>query len=134
MLDSKGEAFGRSTSYSPSPRTGKGPGDRVLIYPPKFPSLLLLLLTSPAAFSNAFPCVTSLLTLWDFNLALHQVVASCLDLAHLPSPSSAEPYPLKGELDKVSYYQVFSARTGFLPDLSIVDLIFNMGPEARLWL
>lgn len=73
-------------------------------------------------------------TLWDFNLALHQVVASCLDLAHLPSPSSAESSPFKGELERVSYYQVFSARTGFLPDLSIVDLIFNMGPEARLWL
>lgn len=30
------------------------------------------------------------------------------------------------------YWQVFAGRTGFLPDLSIVDLLFNMGPEARL--
>ena len=28
------------------------------------------------------------------------------------------------------YYQVFSAKHGFLPNLSIVDLIFNMGPES----
>ena len=32
----------------------------------------------------------------------------------------------------VPYYQVFAARTGFLPNLSIIDLLFNMGPEARL--
>lgn len=31
-----------------------------------------------------------------------------------------------------SYYQVFAGRTGFLPNLSIVDLLFNMGPESRL--
>ncbi len=30
------------------------------------------------------------------------------------------------------YYQVFSARTGFLPNLSIADLLFNMGPESRI--
>ena len=28
------------------------------------------------------------------------------------------------------YYQVFADRSGFLPDLSIADLLFNMGPEA----
>ena len=30
------------------------------------------------------------------------------------------------------YYQVFAQRTGFLPNLSIADLLFNMGPEARI--
>ncbi|MFH1296768.1 MAG: WbqC family protein [Bacteroidota bacterium] len=28
------------------------------------------------------------------------------------------------------YYQVFADRNGFLPDLSIVDLLFNLGPES----
>jgi hypothetical protein len=32
------------------------------------------------------------------------------------------------------YIQVFSDRHGFVPNLSILDLIFNMGPEARTYL
>jgi hypothetical protein len=32
----------------------------------------------------------------------------------------------------VPYYQVFEAKHGFLPNLSIVDLLFNMGPESLL--
>ncbi len=32
------------------------------------------------------------------------------------------------------YQQVFSDRLPFLPDLSILDLLFNKGPEARLYL
>ena len=34
----------------------------------------------------------------------------------------------------VPYYQVRADRLGFLPGLSILDLIFNMGPEAPLML
>jgi hypothetical protein len=30
------------------------------------------------------------------------------------------------------YYQVFSHKHGFLPNLSIADLLFNMGPESLL--
>lgn len=33
-----------------------------------------------------------------------------------------------------TYYQVFAHRHGFLPDLSILDLLFNEGPEAVLYL
>lgn len=29
-----------------------------------------------------------------------------------------------------SYYQVFAHKHGFLPNISIIDLIFNMGPEG----
>lgn len=32
------------------------------------------------------------------------------------------------------YWQVRSAKLGFIPSLSILDLIFNLGPEACLWL
>lgn len=32
----------------------------------------------------------------------------------------------------VPYYQVFASQHGFLPNLSIVDLLFNMGPESVL--
>ena len=30
------------------------------------------------------------------------------------------------------YYQVFKEKFGFLPNLSIADLLFNMGPESLL--
>ena len=34
--------------------------------------------------------------------------------------------------EPVPYYQVFDARNGFLPNLSVADLLFNMGPESLL--
>lgn len=32
------------------------------------------------------------------------------------------------------YYQVYQQKYGFLPNLSILDLLFNMGPESILYL
>ena len=32
------------------------------------------------------------------------------------------------------YYQVFASKTGFLPNLSVLDLLFNMGPEGIFFL
>ena len=67
-------------------------------------------------------------------------------LAALPSPVALSP-PIVDLRERIrpkvdaafdaefrprSYYQVFAARHGFLPNLSIVDLLFNMGPESRL--
>ena len=37
-------------------------------------------------------------------------------------------------VDIPPYYQVFRQKNGFLSDLSIVDLLFNMGPESLLYL
>ena len=39
-------------------------------------------------------------------------------------PISAQP----------SYYQVFAHKHGFLPDLSIIDLIFNLAGESLIYL
>ncbi|MDR0262690.1 MAG: WbqC family protein [Sphingobacterium sp.] len=32
------------------------------------------------------------------------------------------------------YYQVFSDKNGFYPDLSIIDLLFNQGPQSKSYL
>jgi hypothetical protein len=33
-----------------------------------------------------------------------------------------------------SYFQVFQERNGFLPNLSIIDLVFNQGPQSIKYL
>ena len=87
--------------------------------------------------------------LMDFNLRLHGVVSELLGLEKevsflsnvgmdavqaLDVRNIAEPKVLAaihgaGEL---TYYQVFAQRNGFIPSLSIVDLLFNTGPEGLL--
>lgn len=68
--------------------------------------------------------------LLDFNEALHQTLVSLLGLddGHLRSAL------LKSERRMTPYHQMFASRHGFLPDLSMVDLLFNMGPESVFWL
>ena len=90
--------------------------------------------------------------LMDFNEALQELVCSLIDLH--PRVARTTEYhltPLEGEEDyrerihpkreyttedpafrSVPYYQVFQERLGFLPNLSIIDLLFNMGPESIL--
>ena len=38
------------------------------------------------------------------------------------------------DFDARPYYQVYRERHGFLPNLSIIDLLCNMGPEGIFWL
>lgn len=85
--------------------------------------------------------------LFDFNEALRELVCRLLDLQ--PALRYTETYQSvvtndfresirpKHEGEDASfrprpYYQVFGERFGFLPNLSIVDLLFNMGPEGLL--
>ena len=66
----------------------------------------------------------------DFNAALHAVVMELLSLS-----TPAEVSALAGvKRREEPYHQMFAARHGFLPDLSIADLLFNMGPEAVFYL
>jgi hypothetical protein len=37
-------------------------------------------------------------------------------------------------IETPAYYQVFAGKLGFTPNLSIIDLLFNLGNEARLYL
>jgi len=36
--------------------------------------------------------------------------------------------------DLKEYFQVFSNKYGFVPGLSVIDLIFNMGPDSTAYL
>lgn len=51
------------------------------------------------------------------------------DLRNTFSPK--HPYPTEGVKP---YYQVFSDRHPFTPNLSIIDLLMNLGPEAKDYL
>ena len=53
----------------------------------------------------------------DFRIVIHP--------KHPQEDSDFSPKP---------YYQVYKERFGFLPNLSILDLLFNMGNEAVLYL
>ena len=87
--------------------------------------------------------------LMDFNLRLHGVVCELLGLEKNVKFLSDEAVCGSGRLDmrhiaepkalaalgvgmSQSYYQVFAQRNGFIPSLSIVDLLFNTGPEGLL--
>ena len=52
-----------------------------------------------------------------------------LDFRNTFSPKV--PYPTEGQ---EKYYQVFSDRLPFTPNLSIIDLLMNVGPEATDYL
>jgi hypothetical protein len=54
------------------------------------------------------------------------------DLRYSISPKSKNPY--RREIVFNPYTQLFSDRHGFIPDISIIDLIFNMGPESLHYL
>lgn len=83
--------------------------------------------------------------LLDFNMALQEVICGLLDMEvnvkytneyqrevandfrELIRPKHT---PEDDTFDPQTYYQVFEHKNGFLPNMSIVDLLFNMGPES----
>ncbi len=66
----------------------------------------------------------------DFNEALQQTVLSLTGLDDERLRAAFETSVRR----ETPYHQIFASRHGFLPDLSIVDLLFNMGPESVFWL
>jgi hypothetical protein len=88
--------------------------------------------------------------LFDFNEALRELICSLLDIS--PKVSYSNQYVMeipKNTLDLREtihpkketnnpnlkpYYQVFENKYGFQPNLSIIDLLFNMGNEAVIFL
>ena len=95
--------------------------------------------------------------LLDFNEAIREKICELLDIqpnirytAHyLPSLSregqGEGPFDYREAINPKHpgedpdftprrYYQVYEAKHGFQPNLSILDLLFNMGPESVFWL
>ena len=86
--------------------------------------------------------------LMDFNLRLHTVVCDLLglereiklttDKVECNDACDARPIAEPKALATIEnytaqpYYQVFAQRNGFIPNASIADLLFNMGPEALI--
>ena len=72
----------------------------------------------------------------DFNEALIQKCCEMLDIQ--PNISRTHKYigltPLESDFHPTPYYQVFQQKHEFLPNLSIIDLIFYMGNESLLFL
>lgn len=72
----------------------------------------------------------------DFNESLIQKCCEMLDIH--PNISRTNQYvgikSLGSDFHPIPYYQVFQQKHGFIPDLSIIDLIFNMGNEGLVFL
>lgn len=86
--------------------------------------------------------------LWDFNQEIQAKILEVLDLQPiiklteeykinlgdncLNFRNSIHPKKDNTQTNNAPYYQVFEQRFGFLPNLSIIDLLFNMGNESQL--
>ena len=85
--------------------------------------------------------------LFDFNEHLREMICRLLDVQPNIQPTTVylpqvendfrEMISPKSRTDDASfcpvrYYQVFQEKYQFLPNMSIVDLLFNMGPESVL--
>ncbi len=55
------------------------------------------------------------------------------DSAATAGQAAASPNPCSGIIEK-PHYQVRAAGLGYIPGLSVLDLIFNLGPEVPLYL
>lgn len=87
--------------------------------------------------------------LFDFNLEQLELVLKLLkiqrEITRTESYSNDHPealdfrksiHPKKTSVYAApkEYYQVFEERTGFQPNVSIIDLLFNQGPQSRMFL
>ena len=87
--------------------------------------------------------------LFKFNLSLIQIVCRMLDIElnyklsekyfksyenGIDLRNNFNPKRKSNKLLYPEYFQVFSEKFGFMENLSIIDLLFNLGPEAGMYL
>ena len=68
------------------------------------------------------------------NLSTCQLVNLSTELNDLRSAINPKHPDEDADFVARRYYQVYERKHGFLPNLSILDLLFNMGPESVFWL
>ena len=87
----------------------------------------------------------------DFNTELHQIICEILELDDISMEKTSDFIPVNTFANDfrfnispkvnpavdpkyrvVEYTQTFIDRFGFTPEMSIIDLIFNMGPDSDL--
>lgn len=70
--------------------------------------------------------------LWDLNFSILQETLKCLRFEAVPEIFSGALQTPEPEFEDSGkpYYQVFADKTGFLPNMCILDLIFNEGSNA----
>ncbi len=73
------------------------------------------------------PCTIQLSSTYERNPA-----PECADLRWAISPKENQHRPDHNGWNPIPYPQVFEERHGFLPDLSIFDMLFCLGPESIL--
>ena len=84
-------------------------------------------------------------TLWELDLSLLAFLCARIGLPVPPETSAGNVpedddyrnliHPKKAPVEtNAAYWQVFRERFGFVPNLSVVDLLFNEGPESICYL
>jgi hypothetical protein len=87
--------------------------------------------------------------LFDFNEAIRQKICELIDISPQVSLTKSfhaeadhdfreainpkHPAP-DADFESRPYYQVYQQKHGFIPNLSILDLLMNMGPESIFYL
>lgn len=67
----------------------------------------------------------------DEYVCADRLPADVIDFRNAINPKHPQP---DGEFSAREYYQVYRRKHGFQPNLSILDLLFNMGPESIFYL
>ena len=72
--------------------------------------------------------------LFDYNMAITQKMLSLIGIEKKigVTDSYKGVTPIVDDIQLPPYYQTFQRRYDFLPDMSILDLLFNEGPESML--
>ncbi|TVR42596.1 MAG: hypothetical protein EA394_03075 [Bacteroidia bacterium] len=69
---------------------------------------------------------------WAYTDTYKKQALDYIDLRNRISPKNRDDEPLIDHWP--IYYQTFSEKYGFIPNLSIIDLLFHMGPDAPAYL